>query len=349
MVSLRDRLRKNYGKDGIYAGSSHFRDYWSRDALFACFGALALKDYAIVRKTLDLFLNNLDDTGHVPLRIGGKNEVLRYLGLPTKQGAWHNQDKGNNPSYDGNALLLIVAQKYEDLSGEKIDRKQLRLVQAWNDTHEKKHLLHEGPYSSWEDSVKHSGARLYTNVCYYRSLLAATSLFNNVTYQRRAENTRKALQRWFNGTYFTDGKHKHCMVAGNLLAVVWGVADREQANSVLQAIASRQTIVPPAGFWKPTMRDAYIPFFFIHLQDYHGMMEWSWLAAVEIAAYRVIGNTREANRREKILDTLIRTYKGFHEVYENDKPVSRLVYRSEKHFSWAMGLLLASQHVDVLR
>jgi hypothetical protein len=347
MVSLQERFRQQYGKQGIYAGSSHFHDYWCRDSMFAALGALSLGDHAIVRSTINMFLDNLSTDGHVPLRIGSKNQVLNYLHLPAGYGVHHNQDKGKNQSYDGNSLLLIVAEKYERLTGNMLDRKKLQRALQWNIHNEVNHLLHEGPYSSWEDSVKHTGARLYTNVCYYRSLLAAAYLFKDKKYAAKAAKTKKEIQRWWKKNYFSDGRKKQCMVAGNLLAIVWGITTKEQSKAILKHIAKRDTVCPPAGFWKPTRKDVYVPFFFVGLSDYHGMMEWSWLASIEIAAYRVSEQKEEADKRAKAVLHLINKYGSFYEVYDKDAPVKRLIYRSESDFSWGLGLLIASRPSSV--
>jgi glycogen debranching enzyme len=343
MASLSTVFRKQYGK-AIYAGSSHFHDYWARDALFACYGALALKDYAVVRRTLLLFLNNIDHDGHVPLRIGAKNPVLKYLRLPTKEGVWHAQDKGDNPAYDGNALLLILAERYEQCTNKPLPREKLRRVVAWIEQNVDNNVLAEGPYSSWEDSIKLHGPRLYTNVCLYRAWNAAAVLFSEQQYRVQAERTANVIHHWWNGHYFTDGpKNKSCLVAGNLLAIVWGLSTPEQTPRILTHIAKRPSVIPPAGFWRATLRAVYWPFFLIHLHDYHTTLEWSWLAAIEIASYRLHGQTDMANSREAALHALIERYDGLHEVYKRDKPVHRLIYRAETDFSWALGLLIASQ------
>ncbi|MDP4231008.1 MAG: hypothetical protein Q8916_11470 [Bacteroidota bacterium] len=349
MVTLEDRLRKQYGEHGIYAGSSHFHDYWCRDSMFAALGALAIGDPEIVRTTLMYFLDNLRDDGHVALRIGTKNQVLRYLGLPTSFGVHHSQDKGSNDAFDGNSLLLIVAEQYERVSGDLLNREHIRKVVAWLDANDRGALLHEGKYASWDDSLKLTGARFYTNVCYYRALRAAAVLLNDPKYVERAERTKMIIQTWWNGRYFADGANSACMVAGNLLAILWGVASTEQAGKILDHIADRQTISPPAGFWNPTWKDVFIPFFLIHINDYHGKLEWSWLAAAEIAAYRIIGNESEAARRTAALLGQIERYGTLHEVYQDDKPVRRLVYRSEKDFSWGLGLLLVSHEGAIHR
>src|SRR5205807_5108288 len=124
------------------------------DSMFASLGALTLSDHEIVGKTLNHFLNNLREDGHVPLRIGTKNFVAQYLGLRTKKGVIHREDKLHNEVYDDNSLLLIIAEKYEKLSGKKLYRDKLANVLEWINNNETDGLLFEGPYGSWEDSLK---------------------------------------------------------------------------------------------------------------------------------------------------------------------------------------------------
>ncbi|MEP7234964.1 MAG: hypothetical protein ABI778_06680, partial [Ignavibacteriota bacterium] len=328
-MTLEQRLRNQYGKGGIYAGTGHFHDYWCRDSMFASFGALAIGDFDMVKTAVSGFLDAIRADGHVAMRIGSNNQVLRYLGLPTSSGVFHAQDKGSNDVFDSNSLLLIIADKYEEHSGRSFDRTKLASVAAWQESQNRNGLLHEGKYASWDDSLKHTGPRLYTNVCYYRAQLASAKLFLDPAYMLRAEKTKEKILQWWNGAYFVDGANPTCMVAGNLLAILWGIATPEQSVHILQHIAKRKSIVPPAGFWIPGRKDAFLPFFLIHLHDYHGMMEWSWLAATEIACYRAIGDEVEADRRTEMMLGQIEKYGTLYEVYENDKPVKRLIYRSE--------------------
>ncbi len=340
MASLESNFRKQYGPNGIYAGATHFKDYWARDSLFACFGALAIGDYEQVRKTLEHFLANLRDDGHVPLRIGARSEVARYFGLPTRTGAIHAQDKGKNDSIDGNMLLLIVAAAYERDTSKLIDRRRLGEVYAWIIDHERNGLIEQGPCACWEDSIKVAGARLYTNVCLFAAHRAAATLFSDASANKRAVRTRARLQSWWRTDHFMDGKRAELMTAGNLLAILWGVATREQAKKILPRIAKRKSICPPAGFFKPTLREVFIPFFFIGLSDYHASMEWSWLVGIEIQAYNVIGNPAEAKRRTRAFEKIVRQHGGVFEVYERDAPVKRWFYRSETNFAWALGTFL---------
>ena len=164
--------------------------------MFAAFGALSLGDTDIVGALLNNFLNKLSNDGHVAMRIGTKNQILRYLHLQTSHGAHHSQDKGSNVTYDGNSLLLIIAEKYESLTGITLNREKLRLVAKWLVDQNDDGLLYEGPYASWEDSLKHRGARLYTNVCYYRAQLSQSRLFRDTELAIKALRTKSGIQGW---------------------------------------------------------------------------------------------------------------------------------------------------------
>ena len=69
MVSYPILLRKQYAPRGVFAGATHFRDVWARDALFASFGSLAIGDVAHARDTVQFFIENLRADGLVPLKL----------------------------------------------------------------------------------------------------------------------------------------------------------------------------------------------------------------------------------------------------------------------------------------
>jgi hypothetical protein len=342
MTKLHEYLREQYGPRGIYAGSTHFKALWIRDSLFACFGALALKDYTIVEKNINTILANLRE-GHVPLRIGYKSQILQQVGLPAGYGVTNNQDKGNYPPFDGNSLLLIIAEKYENSTSKKLDHDKLKQVVSWFDKNEKNSLLYEGPYASWEDSLNLTGPRLYTNVCYYRALIAASKIFKDSSYLIRAAKTKKQILKWWNGKYFTDGHRNTFMAAGNLLAILWGIADSKKSKKILKYMSKRKTICPPACY-RP-IKTTEVPWYMrlLGLRQYHGTMEWSWLAAAEIACYRLINEPKEAYRRNTLLVGLMEKYGGIYEVYINNLPVKQFFYKSEKNFAWTLGIFIASQ------
>lgn len=339
-------LRKQYAARGVYAGASHFRDVWARDAFFASFGSASIGDVSHARDTVQLFLDSMRADGLIPIRIGAKDEVLNYLGVCFRFGPVYSQDKGRNPAVDPNLLLLILAEAVERAGGKKFNREELARVTAWMvaATSRSDGLIHQGPYADWEDSIKTPGVRLYTSVCLARALRAAARLLNDASYTKRAVRVEKAVRSWWNGTHFTDGpSEQRLMTAGNLLAIIRGIASKTQARSILKRLARRTTVCPPSGYFTPTTRSVYAPFFLIGLADYHAKMEWSWLAPLEALAYEKIGMQAEAKRCRAQFDALAAQYGTVHEVYALDKPVHRRFYRSETAFAWAIGIRLAKE------
>jgi len=73
-------LRHHYCDEGIIAGSSHYSDLWSRDACFAGWGALCLRDIKIVKTTIKSLLHFMKEDGQIPLRIGEKYILMKHLG-----------------------------------------------------------------------------------------------------------------------------------------------------------------------------------------------------------------------------------------------------------------------------
>jgi glycogen debranching enzyme len=347
MASPETELRNRYASRGILAGASHFGDLWARDALFACRGALALgtpRDVAAVAATLSTLAAHRRHDGHVPIRVGGYHQVLRYLHLPAGEGARHGEDKRGHDALDGNALWLIVADELARTRPDLVDREAARAIADWLVRSSRRDLLASRGYDDWEDSLRVIGPRLYVNVLLASALDAAARLLRDRSLATRAARTRARILRWWNGTYFSDGPRRNvCMTAGNLLAITTGVASRAQSRIILAHLATRTSVCPPGGLFTPSFRDTYAAFFAIGLSDYHARMEWGWLAPLEAMAYVMIGERAEARRRLDAYRRLRDTYGTTHEVYLGDRPVRRLVYRSETAFAWANGMYVLAE------
>lgn len=336
-------LRAQYALRGVYAGASHFRDVWARDAFFASFGSVSIGDVAHAQDTVQFFLDYMRPDGLIPIRIGAKDQVLNYLKLSFRFGPVYTQDKGSNPAVDPNLLLLILVEAVERAGGERFNRAELKRVADWVTVNlARDGLLHQGPYADWEDSIKTRGPRLYTSVCLARALRAASTLLKDRSYLQRAKRVEDVVQSWWRTSYFTDGPvENRMMTAGNLLAIIWGIATKAQAQAILKRLARRTTTCPPSGYFRPSASSVYTPFFLIGLADYHASMEWGWLAPLETLAYEAVGLKSEAARRRRMFDALVHRHGSVCEVYELDKPINRRVYKSERNFAWAIGLRCA--------
>ena len=77
---------------------------------------------------------------------------------------------------DSNALIIILFLKYIKKTGDNSMAvkyySQLKKAIQWYENHERDHLIHEGPYAGWADSVKKRGHVLYTNALYYKAVIS---------------------------------------------------------------------------------------------------------------------------------------------------------------------------------
>ena len=75
----KESLNKRYMPLGIYAGETHFSDLWTRDCCFAGLGSLKCGDVEPVKSSLETLMAHMNESGLVPLRVGQKHFLLKYL------------------------------------------------------------------------------------------------------------------------------------------------------------------------------------------------------------------------------------------------------------------------------
>ncbi|MFC1616846.1 amylo-alpha-1,6-glucosidase [Candidatus Margulisiibacteriota bacterium] len=354
-------LRNRYTENGIHAGKTHFSDIWLRDSCFASFGSLALGDYEIVRQNLKTILNNSNPQGQVPLRVGQKHLLLKFIGIKGNPRPRYIEDKGYSIPSDGNSLFIITLKKYiektKDLRFLKENFKQIKKIIDWNFSldEDKDLLLEEGPYAGWADSLKKQGKVFYTNVLHFHAISCFAYLCSKSNKQKLYEKytskkdkiKSKINKTFWNGSFFIDWAHKHrhtyFSTDGNILAIVFELANKNQAKKIQNCIHefdldhgfSTQTNYP-----KYHNRHVYWPFFPLKLEDYHNGLVWLWIGCVDVVAKKIAGNNKAAYALLLKIAKKIIESKGIYEVYHNNKPVNRFFYRSEQGFAWSSGLFI---------
>jgi glycogen debranching enzyme len=332
-------LRSSYSNRGILAGSTHFNDLWARDACFACLGALELKDYDIVKRTLATLLRYQRKDGLLPFRVGDYNIFWKLWGIKIKKKVRprYVDDKRRNLVLDSNSLVIILANEYvnksKDLDFAKKYYPQLKKALDYYGSD----LVKELPYGNWCDSVPKKGRVLYTNVLYWKAIVALDELGKNIKSAEgldlKADAVKEKINRVFwNGLYFNDTDHNSVFATcGNLLALVFGLASSSQKNSTLKFVEKNCL----AGFTIKTSHPEYKECSFIDrlggMCDYHNL-RWLWIACLYSLFKKEMLN--------RIADK-INQHNMVYEVYEkNGRPVKRWFYKSEKNFSWSCGLFI---------
>jgi len=359
-------LRSLYREDGIYAGDEQFSDYWARDALFATLGANAIGDYHISKKQLQLYIDNQKSDGQIPMRVGDYDITLKLLGLDVNQAQKprYDQDKLFTKPRDQNCLFVISAEDYVLKSGDiQFARDNFESFEAairWlAETDDNNNfLVEEGNYANWADSVKKRGEVLYTNVCYYKSLKSLSNLATLTNhpvkaqlYSMWAEIVRTKINEnfWLNQGYYADWvnkgtKYTYFSTDANMLAIIWGVADANQAESILLYTTENEF---NSGFGVQTTYPKYklaliSPVNIIAgIEDYHSEMRWLWVSCLYAKALDESDFEPEAEKELAEIKNKIEVDGAIYEVYEPDgSRVDRWFYKSEHPFAWSSGVCL---------
>lgn len=354
-------LRNSYRKDGICAGRTHFSDIWIRDSFFASLGALSVQDYGIVKRNLQTVMRYMNEDGQVPLRIGQKYFLLKYLGIQRKKQARYMEDKGISVPVDGNSLLMIVFAQYlthtKDTQFAKNYFTKLKHVIDWNFNQDIDHdlLIEEGGYAGWADSLNKKGKVLYTNTLHYQAVVSFVQICKHLKehtyakeYQLLANQINDKINELFwENTYYVDQvslkKRYIFSTDGNLFAILFGIASLEKIKLILQTVQEFQLesdFSIATNYPKYSSKETYAPFSFIRMSDYHNGLIWVWLGCVNAVAKYTAGYPDEARHILHQIALKIVEYKGVYEVYNHGKPVNRFFYKSEHGFAWSSGLFV---------
>ncbi len=351
-IALND-LRKCYTEKGILAGrkSKRYRQYWARNSFFASLGALRAGDSEQVKRNLQLFASLQNKNGMLPNQIS-QNLKPRYRLLI-------------GSVIDSTALFVVALYEYvketQDMQFARQNflsvRKAIEFLRSKDRDND--FLVEERVFANWADSVLRFGNVLYTNCCYYKALLSAGELCSLVKenslaakYRRLAAKTKEKINGMFwQGNYYLDWidfrRHDFFACDGNLLAIDWAIADKEQSQMILNKIKQHQLNKVPLQTNYPLYPLWRIPPTLLPLMEYHyhNGSSWPWLGCLNAIALRKVGWKNDAKRELKGVAGLINENGTVHEVFgQNGKPIRSLFLRSESPFAWNAGFFVRAVH-----
>ncbi len=365
-IAVRD-LRACYNPDGIVAGRLHFNAYWARDGFFASFGALALGDVEQVRAQLGTFIQFQTASGELPVRIEFLGHTLGnyHTRLPHPKALFRAGTIFADP-LDPSALFIIAAREYFSRTNDMAfcARFELAMDRAmqWlmSQDRDGDGLLENRYLAGWMDSILKKDKVFYLNLIYYEGLRACRTIkewLGHMDDARRfddaARKTHDALQRVFwNGTYFTDwtrgGRHGGFCSDGNVLAILFGIATADQAQSILRFIDDRgldrdtplRTCDPVYPFWQ------VFPFYFLAgIPDYHRALIWPCLGTLHAVNKFRLGRQDDAVADLARIGAWYASRNAVAEVYESDgMMLNRRFYQAEVPFAWNAGLYVYAVH-----
>ena len=362
-------LTNHSSKNILHAGYRNFRESWARDFGFAAYGLLALELYDTVKETLEAFFWHQTPEGRLPVKLHSIHYVTRFLYsffgreqpmetmLKPKYSSGHGA-----PSLDGQGMLVIAAltyiQKTEDISFLQTHWEKLQLAVKWLEryrTGPEGVLLHQGAYADWADSIDRRGRVLYTNVIYWKALSEMSSAAASMDlkeeaadYSAQAESVLQAINthlwRPDLGYFVTSDGLDQLSSDGNLLAISWGLAKTEQAESILN-------VMEDAGMSEPVPTRVVYPSYPVELvalenllgrlPNYHTDASWLWIGGWHVIALVRTGHVDKAHQLVARITGVIVRDKQVNEVHApNGRPLSSIWYKSESPLSWNAGMII---------
>jgi glycogen debranching enzyme len=369
------RLTNHMSKEVLHAGYRNFSESWARDFGFAAYGLLTLKQYNPVKETLEAFFWHQTSEGQLPVKLHSVDVVTRFLHsffgreqpnemlLKPKYLSGHGA-----PSLDGQALLVIAALAYTQETGNQgfLEKHwdELRAAMQWLETYRKgpdeDPLLHQGAFADWADSIARHGRVLYTNVVYWKALsemaVAATRLHlkqEALCYFVKAEHVLRAINKHFwradLGYFVTSDTLTQLSSDGNLLAIAWGLAKHEQAESILKVMDEARMAEPvPTRVTYPSYPRQLIALENLlgGMANYHTDASWLWIGAWHVIALVKAGDLEESQKLvARILQVIVQD-RQVNEVHApNGKPLSSMWYTPEAPLTWNAGMIIYACHV----
>lgn len=359
-------LRSCYTNNGIITGSRGV--YWSWDSFYASFGSLVIGDFAIVKKNLKLYLSHQSPNGNIPKRIAHPLYPFRYIGLPIKEDPVNQKPSFQSPYFTGASVsqspVLIIAfyeyiKKTNDLAFLKQNIRKLEQIFQFLETKSYSNgLLRESVGGGWAESVLKRGAITYTNVCYARSLQLISKLEGKLGHNSKAKDYNskyRAIRTAVNtilwdesrGGFYSDWRglwrHHHFAADGNLLAVLWNIAGKEQTRKIDRQLdyllEHSDTPLPLTSdkyyFWRIFLANR-----FGGIKDYHVAFSWLWLGSIASIVKYKLGQRKKALGILQKISTQIVNDRSVCEIYYRQKPVDVLLYKCERPWAWSAGMFI---------
>jgi glycogen debranching enzyme len=356
----------------IVAGATQYRSLWAWDFAFASFGAMKIGEAQAVRDSLAIFYDNQRADGLLPRILDHHRLEFRVplgmigiiLDFKDPLIAQYKTENGV-VSFIPNAMFGWTASRYiletqDRAFASKYFSRAEKAIQWLDQFHEKGLVCKQEPYSDWEDSVQRTGCVSFTNILYAYSLrgLADWAKFlgdskKETFYLERYEKFKISFQNMF----WDKEKHvfknftgdDHLTADTNLLAVAYGLVDQVQGEEIMKTLRQSPLWIPypgrPTSPEYPNSMKSYYPRL-TGLAGYHDVIRWGWLTALAAMAEKKMGREDlstqilEQYSQQVMADGIVCEVYDYDEEKKSVTPVKRLIYKSERPFSWSSGMFI---------
>jgi glycogen debranching enzyme len=348
----------------LLAGTSNYGDMWTRDAFITSLGLFAHNKYLrLVKKVLEVQSKNLREDGLVPLRIGRKSYLTKFIfgfhsgpdGVPV-----YKDDKAFSEPTDSNPQFIIMSYLYlkhtNDIQFIKSISKQINKCYRYLCNNVKDNLLQGHYFHSWYDTFTFNGPDLFSNVLFVYSIKCYDILsksIKSINYNGISQlNYNKVLKnfkdKFWNNKYLRISPKINSMeTAGNSLAILFNILNKEESLKVINYIERynlKKNKIVPVVIPKLKFKYLYKPGYLVGMQGYHNDRFWLWPHCIYLAA-------RKKLNLENNMDNLELSIKKHKMFYENVNfklnPIKHWFQNSEENFSESCGSYLLAIGDDI--
>ena len=305
---------------GLYASGlpGGYEATWARDSMITTLGASLIdnKFKKVIAKSIDLLAKNQTELGLIPNCVGSYN-------LDRQSDVTFNSVDAPLWFIIGN---FVYAQAYHDKNLLKKYKKNIDRALLWLRYQDPDNigLIAQQPTADWEDAFPHKyGYVLHNHALYYAALklMGENAKANNLKKIINGENRiYSSLYDKKLGYYYSWGWKNHDHIreheewfdtAGNLIAIISGLATPKIANSILNYIAKNKVDqpFPCKAIWPPIKKGDPEWHDYFALSDarepYHYLNAgiWPYIGGFYIAALVKMKKFKKAERElEKLAE-----------------------------------------------
>ena len=364
----------------LTAGQYQFRSLWTRDFLWSVRGLVACDDDVarkVITDQLDRLFRGLDNHPD-----GYRNLLPRVL--DSMRTTWRVTlsvalrrpfpitsdlkeevfDQYQSIAFDGNMLAVLTAARYlksREAAWYEQNKRTLVSLLAFYDAHRGPDgvLLHQPPFSDWQDSIDRRGATFLCNLIYACAREAVRDDRAFAVDPHALATLREQIDRTFFDEevqlYRSWASHDQVSLDGNLLAIDLDYLPLERKVALYRNLLRHPLWSNPGGPGFVTWRDydhtdksPLVRNPVVGLRGYHDSLYWSWLIALaaKVSAEMIPHVPEAAEQAERLFERLARVARrdnGIGEVYRSgDEPFALAAprYRSDHPFSWGAAFVI---------
>lgn len=345
----------------LAAGQNQFKTLWTRDFCFSVPGLLEIGEASLVNRQIEMFFGFQRADGLIPRGVDVCPPQVRVVAnsvhhrlaafLPKYESRKLKPEyygEHRTPAFDSGVLLVLALLKFVDREKVPLDLEKfsprIRKILDFYFAHAENGLVHQAPFSDWQDSARRRGAGLYLHVLL---LILAKKL--------KAYDLRHPLFDDLEATVFSNfydreqelfrqDNFNQIPLEANLWIIEHNLMEvHVKPHDLYQKLKSAEiwsTVGVPIA---PHYLSQEVSFTtkLVGLKNYHDGLRWPWLMA---EAARIASLQNDAQESDRIISTIAELAlrsQGVGEVYRSDGTAFQSkFYRSEMPFSWSAAKIL---------